>query len=77
MGRSNWKSDKITFVLKVSSIHIINLPICGKKNYCKFNLLFVLNYFRAAILAVTAYLEAFQKIADAATNARGKYLIYS
>lgn len=28
--------------------------------------------FRATILAVTAYLEAFQKIADAATSARGK-----
>lgn len=29
-------------------------------------------YFRATILAISAYLEAFQKIADAATNARGK-----
>jgi hypothetical protein len=27
---------------------------------------------KATILAVTAYLEAFQKIADSATNARGK-----
>lgn len=31
-------------------------------------------YFRAAILAISAYLEAFQKIADAATNARGEFL---
>jgi len=30
-------------------------------------------YYRAAILAISAYLEAFQKIADAATNARGKF----
>lgn len=29
-------------------------------------------YFRATILAISAYLETFQKIADAATNARGK-----
>jgi len=32
-------------------------------------------YCRAAILAISAYLEAFQKIADAATNARGKFLL--
>lgn len=30
-------------------------------------------YFRAALLAISAYLETFQKIADAATNARGKF----
>lgn len=32
-------------------------------------------YSRAAILAISAYLEAFQKIADAATNARGKFIL--
>ena len=29
-------------------------------------------FFRAAIQAIAAYLDAFQKIADAATNSRGK-----
>lgn len=33
--------------------------------------------FRATILAVTAYLDAFQKIADAATGARGEHLFTS
>ena len=33
--------------------------------------------FRAAIQALAAYLDAFQKIADAATNSRGKLCVTS
>jgi len=33
----------------------------------------MLLFFRATIHAIGAYLDAFQKIADAATNARGKH----
>lgn len=32
--------------------------------------------FRATIQAIAAYLDAFQKIADAATNSRGKLYIF-
>jgi len=31
----------------------------------------LLSFYRATIQAIGAYLDAFQKIADAATNARG------
>jgi hypothetical protein len=35
-------------------------------------------YFRSALVAIAAFLDAFQKIADAATNARGKiFMFYS
>lgn len=33
----------------------------------------MIHYYRAALLAISAYLETFQKIADAATNARGMF----
>lgn len=39
----------------------------------KFNALLSLFICSAAIQAIAAYLDAFQKIADAATNSRGKF----
>ena len=35
--------------------------------------MFFFFYYSAAIQAIAAYLDAFQKIADAATNSRGKF----
>lgn len=42
-------------------------------NVCSFFFFFL---FSATIQAISAYLDAFQKIADAATNSRGKSLLY-
>lgn len=52
-------------------IYNILLVISQYDISCNFS--FNIYYFRAAILAISAYLEAFQKIADAATSARGKF----
>lgn len=36
---------------------------------------FLSSFYRAAIQAISSYLEAFQKIADAATNSKGRFFL--
>lgn len=78
-----WSRRKISIIERFSEIDLHSNGVTNsspftlglaKANKCELKYLL---FSRATILAVTAYLDAFQKIADAATNARGELIIAS